>query len=423
MSSTISAEIYNNNTLTNYTVPVGKTLFFRAFTDTPNSVWSCFDFTATLLQGTTTYSNFSPVMVAAAGTVITASKSNNSGKIYINGVLDDSGVNTGWQTAGTLNLPRIRHTVEIDNDDNIYVIGGEATIGNSNGMEMLPSNSHNFITISSLNNNNVFDHGSVIDSTGIIYVIGGNAGPVRTKSISTFNTITKTWGSFPELPQANSIIQPVIDSLNRLYVFTDSQPIKYESGNWVNIPVSPNGYTGGGQILVYNNSIFLLGGIIPGGITTSGFIRYNINTNNWTILNQMSTARREHTSVVDSSGRIYAIGGRDNSGTTLSSVERFDPSTGNWTTLNSMSIARREHTSVVDSSGRIYVIGGEGTPQSRITVERFDPNNNTWEIMPNLLVPCTQHKSVISKNDTIYVIGGLNTLSNIQNTTVQKLKV
>ena len=80
---------------------------------------------------------------------------------------------------------------------------------------------------------------------------------------------------------------------------------------------------------------------------------------------------------------IYAAGGNDGNGYTLSSVEVFDPQTNAWTPLAPMSTARSAFA-MAAVQRKLYAVGGfDGPPTSAsaalATAEAYDPQQNRWE--------------------------------------------
>ena len=83
-------------------------------------------------------------------------------------------------------------------------------------------------------------------------------------------------------------------------------------------------------------------------------------------------------------GKIYVTGGDDSQGSTVNSVCLYEPQTDAWTQLASMGTARVCHASVA-VGGKLYVFGGLGAASVRLsTAEIYDPASDSWAQGPSL---------------------------------------
>lgn len=149
-----------------------------------------------------------------------------------------------------------------------------------------------------------------------------------------------------------------------------------------------------------------------GGLTSgTSFEEYNVSTNSWKSLADMSTPR-EFISGCVINGKIYAIGGWLNYNT-YGIVEEYDPVKNSWSTKSPMPTRRWGHSAVVLNE-KIYIIGGASDwPISEYysSIEIYDPKTDIWttkECNPtNGMIPrWGQAASVV--NGKVYVIGGIN---------------
>jgi len=134
---------------------------------------------------------------------------------------------------------------------------------------------------------------------------------------------------------------------------------------------------------------------------------YDPDTNVWTELASMPTARGEHLAVAFG-GKIYFIGGRFDLGRDSNANEVYDPATDSWDTRASMPTARRSFAvAVLDSL--IYVIGGrhlDGPSLSDLaTVEAYSPDSDTWYSRAELPFP-RGALALGVLHDKLYAIGG-----------------
>ena len=77
-------------------------------------------------------------------------------------------------------------------------------------------------------------------------------------------------------------------------------------------------------------------------------------------------------------GKIYVTGGNTlaNQGSAVNSVCVYDPQTDAWTQLASMGTARRDHASAA-VCGKLCVFGGEDDERLS-AAEIYDPTSDSW---------------------------------------------
>ena len=80
----------------------------------------------------------------------------------------------------------------------------------------------------------------------------------------------------------------------------------------------------GAAVALMNNKIFVTGGSSDGGTTLATAECYNIDTDAWTAMPSMTTARYGHCAVAYNN-TIVVIGGRD-----TNSIESFNMETQTW---------------------------------------------------------------------------------------------
>jgi len=168
---------------------------------------------------------------------------------------------------------------------------------------------------------------------------------------------------------------------------------------WVSIADLPQALweTGGVEV---NGLIYSVGGSDTYNYDWSAVFAYNISTNIWTRVTNLTLPRRYHGTTV-LNGLIYVCGGYYGQ-TVLNSAEYYDPVKNTWTVISSMNISRQGLTANTGSDNQIYAIGGMGT-----TVEVYNPLTTQWKLGPSLLVDRQGHASVSSLDGTeIFVFGG-----------------
>ena len=91
--------------------------------------------------------------------------------------------------------------------------------------------------------------------------------------------------------------------------------------------------------------------------------------------------RRYRPGVAALGNKIFVTGGR--TGQIVSnSADCYDTDTNTWSQVANMNSARMEHT-LVCKYGRLYAIGGH---QAEESVEVYDPDNNTWTLIQHIYI-------------------------------------
>ena len=145
----------------------------------------------------------------------------------------------------------------------------------------------------------------------------------------------------------------------------------------------------------YKNKIYCIGGY---GTTTANRA-YNVKTNTWETLANMTTGSYGLDSTIIGD-KIYCIGGYNN----LNTNQVYNITNNKWSTLATMTTGREYLT--VDAVGtKIYAIGGSGSTTYLNTNECYDTKTNTWSSKANMTVAKYGHGSAVIGNN-IYCIGG-----------------
>jgi N-acetylneuraminic acid mutarotase len=161
-------------------------------------------------------------------------------------------------------------------------------------------------------------------------------------------------------------------------------------------------------VAAVNGIIYVIGGG-NGTIALSTNYAYNPQTNTWTQLAPMPTARVE-LSVAAVNGKIYAIGGY-NGTTAINTVEEYDPITNIWATRAPMPTSR-SLTSCAVVGNKIYVVGGWFPDLT--TLEEYNPLTNVWTSRAPLPNPGRQQiNSAFASNNKLHVIGGKDRFNTI----------
>ena len=139
---------------------------------------------------------------------------------------------------------------------------------------------------------------------------------------------------------------------------------------------------------------------------TGAFEAYDPETDRWTALPSLPSARLDPAAVTAADGRIVVIGGYD--GTTSGAVDIYDPATGQWSSGAPMPFARQQHAAAAGDDGRIYVAGGRsltGGGFATGTLQIYDPRTDTWSAGPDM-THARYAASAVAAEGRIYVMGG-----------------
>jgi N-acetylneuraminic acid mutarotase len=161
------------------------------------------------------------------------------------------------------------------------------------------------------------------------------------------------------------------------------------------------------QQVLLNEKIFVIGGLVQGGIGTDLLEVYDPQNNTWSTSTPLPQ-KMHHISVAEVNGKIYVLGGfLNNTFQPTDVVYEFDPGSSTWTGKASMLKPRGAATATV-VNGLIYVIGGVANPGGVTDAnEVFDPVNNTWQSLASMPTS-REHLASASIGSIIYVAGGSN---------------
>ena len=127
--------------------------------------------------------------------------------------------------------------------------------------------------------------------------------------------------------------------------------------------------------------IYAVGGDDGGNDILTTAERYDPDTNSWTPIASMGTARI-YLGLTTLNNNLYAVGGYDGN-INLNTAERYDPDTNSWTPIASMGTAR-EGLGLTALNNNLYAVGGTSDGYSDdgsntlTTAERYDPDTNSW---------------------------------------------
>ncbi len=176
---------------------------------------------------------------------------------------------------------------------------------------------------------------------------------------------------------------------------------------WTSLPSLPTPVSFAGGV-IWNHSIYLIGGIDSLLNYTSAFQKFDIIQNRWTNLPGLNTSRSRATAVV-CQDKIYLIGGMtgrdDHHSQNSSLIEEYDPLKENWIKKTDMPTARNGLSSVVVESSKIIVAGGYTDSGETAIVEEYDPVTDRWSRKADMPTP-NSFFGLIAMENSIYALGG-----------------
>ncbi len=239
-----------------------------------------------------------------------------------------------------------------------------------------------------------------IEMGGRFYLLGGRG----EMPVNVYDPATNTWSEASKPPIEIHHFQPVVYE-NRIWVlgaltggYPDETPVPniliYDPGTdqWSEGSAIPaNRRRGGGGVVVYQDKIYMAGGIVDGhnGDFQNWLDEYDPNSNAWRVL-PGAPRPRDHFQAAAIGNKLYAVGGRTTSKRTgqvfeltIKEVDVYDFDAGTWTTLESPRLdlpTPRAGTLTVAFRDHVIVLGGESAAQrsAHSEVEAFHVKTQTW---------------------------------------------
>jgi N-acetylneuraminic acid mutarotase len=169
---------------------------------------------------------------------------------------------------------------------------------------------------------------------------------------------------------------------------------------WTHITDMPTPRVGA-SACVFDNKIYVMGGMITGYLDVANNEVYDPSENTWDIRKASMPTARSYLLTAVVNDTIYAIGG--GYPTSTKKVEAYDPATNTWTTKKDMPypwISALGGT----VNGKIYVMGGNWNQRNCF---EYDPSSNEWKEKTSIPAGrCAGALSAIVYNGLVYTFGG-----------------
>ncbi|WP_346880913.1 DUF5060 domain-containing protein [uncultured Algibacter sp.] len=238
-----------------------------------------------------------------------------------------------------------------------------------------------------------------------LYLIGGR----RINPTSIYDPSTKTWTQKATTPIELHHFQPVVfnDAIYIIGAMTGQWPnekpldkviIYYpERDEYIYSHTIPeHRRRGGAGAVIYNNKIYLVGGITNGHIDgyKAWLDEYNPETGEWKVLEDAPNAR-DHFQAVVNGNKLYAFAGRTTSkktnqdmALTLSHGNIYDFEDHKWESVtNNLAIPTMRAGNFAFSWNNEVIIGGGESIKHEVAhneVEAFNSTTGLWSNWPNL---------------------------------------
>ena len=269
------------------------------------------------------------------------------------------------------------------------------------------------------------EENSYVQAGNNFYLLGGRG----IKPVQAYDPINKSWVD-KALPPVEMHHFQAVTMNGLIYVagaFTGGYPhetpiptvriFNPESNVWLNgsaVPLARR--RGSAGAAVYNNKIYLVGGIIDGHWSgwVNWFDEYDPATNTWKTLPDAPRAR-DHFNVEIVNDKLYVIGGRRSSGITgqvfsltVPEVDIYNFTTGQWSTLPGTSNIPTPRAGAATASvgNEVIIIGGEASElYAHKETEALDITTNTWRRLADLQQGRHGTQAIVN-NRGIYVVAG-----------------
>ncbi len=262
--------------------------------------------------------------------------------------------------------------------------------------------------------------GTALD--GKLYTVAGKTAGGHQKATYSYDPTINTWVTLANLPDSYPGVEnpAVIAYKGLLYAFggstspftgavTNAAVYDPNTNQWTSLAGMPTA-RGGATAQAVGESIYVIGGLDTNGDSVSTVEAFDLTAGTWSVVPSMPTARDNAGSAV-LNGKIYVFGGRalvsgGNVEGTLNTVEFFTPSDSSWNTGAPMPTGRRSMSMVV-YNGEAIAFGGEKTADGGtfVATEGYDALNDRWRLLTDM--PVGRHGAVAGVlNNAIVIAGG-----------------
>ena len=142
----------------------------------------------------------------------------------------------------------------------------------------------------------------------------------------------------------------------------------------------------------YNNEVYLVGGLLQGGIKAiTDVIAYNLSSKTWTVKQPLNWSRCYGAGILHNN-MFYVFGGKTGSGSApaIRSTVCYDPHANIWIDKKPGLLKRHSHQAIIVAN-KIIILGGQCEIDDRVTItdaaEMYDPITDEWRLAPEWQLP------------------------------------
>ena len=182
------------------------------------------------------------------------------------------------------------------------------------------------------------------------------------------------------------------------------------ANKWAPLPDLPTPCTGAAAGVLRSDPdtvAFIVAGGYSGNKWVACTKKFSLNTNTWSTLPPMPTARSGGSGVVVG-GRFFVVAGGYNGhqGLCLNVVEAFDTDKQAWIVLAPM-LRNRTTCAIAACGSKVYIAGGYSGREYLASAEEYDIMTNTWRPLPDMPTARTASAGAFV-NGRFIVVGGSN---------------
>jgi hypothetical protein len=228
-----------------------------------------------------------------------------------------------WALTGSLNMPRVSHTICKMQDGRVLLAGGYtgSSAAFTTSTEIFDPKYSTWATTGAMNTTRM-EFAMILLNNGQVLAIGGqDSNGNNLSACELYNPVTGTWTTTGSMNTGRDQYQ---------------------------------------AIALTNGNVLVAGGLNPSLTTVATCEIYNIGTGLWTTTGSMNYARNRFVIAKTCSGNVFVSGGQDDSLTAVLTSEIYNPNTETWTVTGNMNgtMGNVSSNSAFFQNGNVYIYGG-----------------------------------------------------------------
>lgn len=256
---------------------------------------------------------------------------------------------------------------------------------------------------------------AVLLNDGRVLVTGGSQeSPISSAEI--FDPASGAWSTVPEMSSARVAHISTLLGDGRVLVAggwtgrraadsvrSEAEMFDPEAGTWSPAPDLPAPRLRHAAVSLENGRVLVTGGLSSARGRTSNLssaLLFDPDSENWTEVASMKTARARHTMTALAGGKVLVSGGG------ATGEELYDPDADEWMSAGAMNVARESHTATALSDGRLLVSGGTSRREQLAFAEVFDPEAGEWKSAGAMQYRRVGHTATLLQDGRVLVVGG-----------------